>query len=294
MAAAVPGAVLLIGMQVWPLRRFCPLCMTVHACVLVAAGLASPLLTQATPGELAPWAALHAVAALGTAGLVVPFLEGAIESRTHRSRLAWIGATPWGALAEVSGRPAVPDWGLVDHARLGQVSSRFRADALVHPTCGGCPPLLDSLEALLERWPRDVQVVLQFPPRDPARAEDRDLCAALAAIGRLRGGRAALAAFLAAKGSVWALLETSRRGGPRAVLAQLAPDLSLDEGTLEEAREAVGRADRALADLKRGTPTLLIGGRPWDAPLEDFEALLSSHPDQLAAALGMVPQGEPA
>jgi len=150
-----PGAVAFVGLQVWPLRRFCPLCLTVHASVLAAAGLSFPFLGSLGGGVL-PWAIVHAVAALGVAGLVVPFLEGALENRTHRTRLAWIGSTPGGALAEIAGRPPLPDWGLSSHARLGAADARFRADALVHPTCGGCPPLLAELEDLLERRPRDV------------------------------------------------------------------------------------------------------------------------------------------
>jgi uncharacterized membrane protein len=279
-----PGAVAFVGLQVWPLRRFCPLCLTVHASVLAAAGLSFPFLGSLGGGVL-PWAIVHAVAALGVAGLLVPFLEGALENRTHRTRLAWIGSTPWGALAEIAGRPPLPDWGLSSHARLGAADARFRADALVHPTCGGCPPLLAELEDLLERRPRDVQVMLHFPPRDPGRAEDRALCVALATVARLQGGPAALTAFLAAKASVWKLLESARVGGVRALLEVLAPGMNPDAAVLAEAGEAVTRADRVLTALRRGTPTLLLGGRPWDAPLEDFEALLAMDPDRLAAVL---------
>lgn len=291
---AAPGALALIAVQIWPLKRFCPLCMTVHACVLAAAGLSLPLLAGSFEAGIlpwartvAPWAVLHLVGSLATAGLVVPFLEGAIESRTYRSRLAWIGSTPLGALAELAGRPPVPDWGLAAGARLGEAGARFRADALVHPTCGGCPPLLDSLERLVKRRPRDVQVVLQFPPRDPGRAEDRELCVALAVIGLREGGPAALAAFLAAKSAAWKLLETARAGGALAVLAALAPDLAPDDAALAAGRDAVARADRVLADLRRGTPTLLLGGRPWDAPLEDLEALLAAEAERLASVLGL-------
>jgi uncharacterized membrane protein len=291
-AGAAPGALALVGVQVWPLRRFCPLCLTVHACVLLASVLASPSLLGAFAdglppalGRLLPWGVAHAIASLGAAGLLVPFLEGAFENRTHRGRLAWIAATPWGALAEVAGRPSPRDWGLDGHARLGNQDARFRADVLVHPTCSGCPPLLESLDGLLARYPRDVQVVLHFPPRDPGRTEDRDLCAALAAVGRVRGGPAARDAFLAAKSVVWKLLDASAGGGARAVLAQLAPDCVMDEATLAGARESVERADRVLAELRRGTPTLLLCGRPWDAPLQDLEALLATHPEQLAAVL---------
>ena len=281
-----PGALALVAAQVWPLRRLCPLCMTVHGCVLAAAGLSFPLLAGSLHLTVLPWALVHGLAALGAAGLLVPFLEGALENRVHRSRLAWIGSTPWGALAEVAGRPPVPDWGLSGAARLGAADARFRADALVHPTCGGCPPLLASLEDMLARRPRDIQVVLQFPPRDPGRAEDRALCVALATVARLQGGPAALAAFLAAKSSIWGLLERARVGGARAVLEALAPGMIPDAAVLAEADEAVTLADRALSDLRRGTPTLLIAGRPWDAPLEDFDALLTMDPERLAAVLG--------
>src|SRR4029453_64173 len=119
-----PGALALVAAQVWPLRRLCPLCMTVHGCVLAAAALSFPV--PAGPPPVPPWALVHGLAALGTAGLLVPFLEGALENRVHRSRLAWIGSTPWGALAEIAGRPPVPDWGLSADARLGAADARFR------------------------------------------------------------------------------------------------------------------------------------------------------------------------
>jgi uncharacterized membrane protein len=281
-----PGALALVAVQVWPLRRFCPLCMTVHACVLAAAAVSLPFLARSFDLSIVPWAIVHAVSALGVAGLLVPFLEGALENRVHRSRLAWIGSTPWGALAEIAGRPPVPDWGLSERARLGAMEARFRADVLVHPTCGGCPPLLAELEELLARRPRDVQVVLQFPPRDPGRAEDRALCVALATVAHLQGGAASLAAFRTAKASVWKLLERARLGGAPAVLEVLAPGMDADAAVLAAAADAVARADRALTDLHRGTPTLLLGGRPWDAPLEDLDALLAMDPERLAEVLG--------
>ena len=166
----------------------------------------------------------------------------------------------------MAGRPSPTDWGLDGHARLGDVNARFRLDVLVHPNLARILPCSSSLTAFLRGTRETCNSCLHFPPRDPGRAEDRELCASLAAIGSVQGGPAAKGSFLAAKSVVRKLLDASGEGGARAVLAQLAPDCVTDDATLAQAREAVSRADRVLTELRRGTVTLLLCGRPWGRP----------------------------
>jgi hypothetical protein len=37
--------------------------------------------------------------------------------------------------------------------------------------------------------------------------------------------------------------------------------------------------------MKRGTPQLVLAGRPWDGSVEDLEALMVRHPEALEEAM---------
>jgi uncharacterized membrane protein len=200
---ALPGSIALIAVQVYPLRRLCPLCMIVHAVVILSSALGILYLARggwpADTAVLAPFAFAHAAALLGAFGLIVPYLSLDLEARATRARLGWIGATSWGALAEAAGRPRAvsdpPDAAI----RIGDPAARFRLDALVHPMCTGCGPVVEKLLALEKRHAGRVAVGFHIAPRDPASVADRELCAALSAVGLASGGRAALDAFLLVK-----------------------------------------------------------------------------------------------
>jgi len=288
--AATPASLALVGVQIWPLRRICLLCMTVHGCVALCAGLGVLFLrTRPDPaGEFLralPWALPHALAFIAVLALLIPLVEAEIENRTHRARLAWVSSTPWGALAETAGRPAVGE-ALDRSVAIGEPSAPFLADALVHPTCSGCPPILAALERLVNVHAGLLRVALHFPSRDPGEPADRHLCAALAAIGRVAGGEQALRVFELVKQDVWRWLRQARAGADPVVSAFL-PGAAASSAPLAEAEKAVAAAERVLDLLRRGTPTLLLNGRPWDAPLEDLDALLTDHPEILAGVLGV-------
>jgi uncharacterized membrane protein len=284
-ALASPLSLFLIGVQLGPLKRICTLCMGVHAIVLAGtiAGIVAYTPAQAASAVL-PWALVHALVFLFSLGLLAPYVEMEIENRTHRARLAWIGTTPWGALAEYAGRPPA-DLGLVSSpAHLGEADARFRLDVLVHVTCAGCPPLLEKLERLARRYPELIRIGLHFPSRDPNVAEDRELCAALAAVGALTGGEQLLRGFDVVKKDPWKRLETAK-GGASAVLSEfLPPDVPAD-AAIAEGRRSVDAATRALDLMKRGTPQLVLAGRPWDGSVEDLEALMVRHPEALEEAM---------
>jgi len=214
----------------------------------------------------------------------VPYLSFDLESRANRARLGWIGSTPWGALAEAAGRPPAVSGVPKPPIRIGGPSARFRLDALVHPMCSGCGPVVEQLRALEKRHAGRVAIGFHIAPRDVTSAADRELCAALAAVGLVEGGPRAVEAFLQVKSNPWPSLQDAA-GGAREVLERLRPGFVVPEETLARARESVAAADGLAETLERGTPTLLLHGRFWDASVEDLDALLTEHADLLASLL---------
>jgi uncharacterized membrane protein len=286
---AVPGSLTLIAIQIWPLRRICPLCMTIHAIVLVSGGLAGAYLAAnaafVRPQSLLPWALAHAAAFLAVFGLLVAYLAHSLEVGVHRVRLGWIGATALGALAEMAGRPKDSVERPAACIRLGPADAALPLDALVHPVCTGCAPVVAKLRKLHAQHPAAISVTLHIPPRDAASAADRELCAALTCAGLAAGGEAGFAAFLRAKEDPWPLVKTAEQGAS-AVLASLLPDVQASDAMLAQARAAVVAAGRLADALERGTPTLLVAGRLWDGSVDDLDRVLTEHPALLAAIAG--------
>ncbi|HZN54513.1 MAG TPA: vitamin K epoxide reductase family protein [Candidatus Polarisedimenticolaceae bacterium] len=285
---AAPASLFFIGLQVWPLKRFCPLCMTVHAGVL--AGAAMIVVTGArawealTPPMLVLVGAIHVTAFLAVAGLVVPLLELGIESRASRSRLAWVAATPWGALAEAAGRTRAFSSPPASAFRLGRSDAPFRIDALVHPFCSGCGPVVEGLVGMTSRRADTVQVAFHLAPRDPKDPGDLAMCAGVSAIGLLAGGEQTIHVFRTIKGEPRKYLEIARGGADRLVAAFMPPSVD-PAAVLPAAAEAVERA-AALADaLRTGTPTLLLNGRVWESTLDDLDVMIGQHPAIVAAVL---------
>ena len=291
---AAPASLVFTGLQVYPLRRFCPLCMTVHLCVLGGAALTAPLWLAASSVPhpavvLASFPVLHLLAFLGVLGLVVPLLELNLETRASRARLGWIAATPWGALAEAAGRAPAFASPPASPFTLGAPGAPFRIDALVHPFCTGCGPVVDGLVALVARRPGAVEVAFHLAPRDPKDPGDRALCAAVSAIGLLAGGEQTVHVFRAIKAEPRRYLEIARESASRLVGRFLAAGVPV-EAVLPAAAEAVERAER-LADLLRtGTPTLLVNGRVWESTLDDLDRILRDHPAIAAEAFGGLPE----
>lgn len=282
---ASPLSLFLIGVQLGPLKRICTLCMGVHAIVLAGAVAGAVAFRPSAVVDAAfPWALVHALTFVFSLGVLAPYVEMEIENRTHRARLAWIGTTAWGSLAEFAGRPAA-DLGLVaTPAHLGDADARFKLDVLVHVTCSGCPPLLEKLERLARRHPALIRIDLQFPSRDPNVPEDRELCTAFAAIGSLVGGEQLLRVFDLVKKDAWKRLEAAR-GGAAVVVSEFLPADPAVDSAIVEGRRSVDAATRCVDLMKRGTPQLVLAGRPWDGSVEDLEALIVRHPEALEEAM---------
>jgi uncharacterized membrane protein len=294
---AAPASLVFTGLQVWPLKRFCPLCMTVHACVLGGAALTAILGPAALAVPLRPLviAALPSVqllAFLAVLGLAVPLLELSLEARASRARLGWIAATPWGALAEAAGRAPAFTAPPASAFTLGEPGAPFRIDALVHPFCTGCGPVVDGLEALASRRSGAVHVAFHLAPRDPKDPGDRALCAAVSAIGLLAGGEQTVHVFRAIKADPRRYLEIARGSASRLVETFLAPGAPVDS-VLPAARDAVARAERLADGLRTGTPTLLVNGRVWESTLDDLDRILTSHPAIAAEAFRGAVREEP-
>jgi uncharacterized membrane protein len=285
---AAPASLFFIGLQVWPLRRFCPLCMTVHAGVLAGAMLIVPfglatLIAQA-PSMLAIIAIVHGVAFLAIAGLVVPLMEFTLEARASRIRLGWIAATPWGALAEAAGRTRTFSAPPPSAFRIGTAEGSFRIDALVHPFCAGCGPVVEGLVAMTERRAGALEVAFHLAPRDPKDPADRALCAGVSAIGLVAGGDQTVHVFRAIKSDPRKYLEIARGGADRLVRSFLPPSVEL-ASVLPAAVDAVERATQLADVLRTGTPTLLVNGRVWESTLDDLDAMIDRHPEVVASVL---------
>jgi uncharacterized membrane protein/predicted double-glycine peptidase len=285
---AAPASLFFIGLQVWPLRRFCPLCMTVHAGVLLGA-LLTLLLGPAAwagsaPSALALVVIVHGAAFLAIAGLVVPLLELSLEARASRIRLGWIAATPWGALAEAAGRTRAFSTPPPSAFQLGTAEGSFRIDVLVHPFCTGCGPVVEGLVAMTERRAGALEVAFHLAPRDPKDPGDRALCAGVAAIGLIAGGEQTVHVFRAIKSDPRKYLEIARGGADRLVFSFLPQSVEL-ASVLPAAIEAVERATDLADALRTGTPTLLVNGRVWEATLDDLDAMIDRHPEIVASVL---------
>jgi uncharacterized membrane protein len=285
---AAPASLFFIGLQVWPLRRFCPLCMLVHTGVLVGAWLIVPLgslaLLAHAPSILAIVAIAHGAAFLAIAGLIVPLLELELEVRASRVRLGWIAATPWGALAEAAGRTRAFATPPASAFQIGTAGGSFRIDALVHPFCTGCGPVVEGLVAMTERRAGALEVAFHLAPRDPKDPGDRALCAGVSAIGLIAGGDQTVHVFRAIKSDPRKYLEIARGGAARLVASFLPPTVEV-ERVLPAAIESVERASDLADSLRAGTPTLLVNGRVWESTLDDLDAMIDRHPEVVASVL---------
>jgi hypothetical protein len=79
-------------------------------------------------------------------------------------------------------------------------------------------------------------------------------------------------------------MEIAKRGAAAVLGEFLPPEIPVEEAIAEGAR-SVDAATRAVDLLKRGTPQLILAGRPWDGSVEDLEALIVRHPIALEEAM---------
>lgn len=278
--AALPVPVALAAVQVWPLRRFCPLCMLCHVSVLCGALCGLPFLSEAAarPGTLsarfAPFALLHAVSIAVALGILVPAIERRLEASSLGEKLRVVFSTPLGFVAELAARKPEPHVPAEGAARIGEDGARFRVDAFVHPTCVHCRAVVDRLATLGERRKGVVRIVFHVPPRDPANPADRELARALAGAGMTLSGRQALELLRRVESEPSVYLELAREGAQR-VLERLLPNERVPEEAMARARETVEAASTVLDRLGSAMPAVLFEGRFWDGTVEQLEELLA-------------------
>lgn len=288
LALAAPAALFFIALQLGPLGRICPLCMAVHGAILLGLLLALPhaIAWTALTGAIAPllpWAILHGLLFLGALGLLAPFVALGIEAQASRTRLSWVGTTPYGALAEAAGRPRSPHPLPATSAWLGEPSAPLRFDLLLHPQCPSCGPVIDKLQKLVDRHAALVAINLHYPVRDAISRADRELCIALTA--------APTTELLAQVKSRFTEFVAAAEGGAATVLAHGGVEPQERAEALAAAAIAVDAATELQRRLARGTPTLLVGQRPWEGSVEDLDALLTHDPNLLASLLRLARPG---
>lgn len=278
---ALPLSVLLVVVQV-RMRRFCTLCMVVHA--VDVGGALTFLLGLAPRVALPPPALLPSLLLLALLFLLllsstVPLLSRGEEDDSLRRDWARLQRSPLTSLARLTLEAPVALDGEALGARLGEASAPHALVVLAHPSCELCGPVLEALEGAVARHGGLLRAYVGAPPRAPDDAADVALCEALACVGVAHGGAVFLQAFRAAKQSLARL-----RQAPEP-LAELAALTGLERGALEavreEARARVRAADAARSAHARGLPALFLDGRRCEAPLAHVEAWFA-RPELLA------------
>jgi uncharacterized membrane protein len=273
--AALPVSVALVVVQVW-MRRFCTLCMTVHAVDVAGAALfllgVWPALPGAPPGLL-PAALLWLLLFGVLLAVAVPTLlrdEAGVDAL--RSEYTRLQRSPLVTLARLQAMPALPVDGAAVGAPLGTGATAHTLVVLVHPTCHACGPVVSGLEALVaEAPPGTLRAFVGVAPRlDDAR--DTALCQVLAAAGAAWGGEVLLQLYRAVKE------DFTRWMGAADPAAELAAAAGLDAGALARHKDVgVARVREATALRARapGLPALFLDGRRCEAPLEHLRDWLT-------------------
>ncbi|AKJ02157.1 peptidase C39-like protein [Archangium gephyra] len=263
----LPLSLLLVVAQV-RMRRFCTLCMMVHAVDL--GGAAVFLLGVLPRGPTPPPGLLPAALLLVLLfGLVlsssVPLLSRGSENESLLREHTRLLRSPLATLAQLSQEPRLALDGEALGPRLGEADAPHVLIVLAHPACGHCGPVLEELETLLARHGAQVRAYVALAPMDPDDPKDQAACEALAAAGVAWGGELFLQLFRAAKRDYTRLRNA---GEP---LALVAADAGQEAGTLMAVRERARARVHAAAALKqrhaRGLPTLFLDGRRCEAPL---------------------------
>ncbi|HYO56187.1 vitamin K epoxide reductase family protein, partial [Archangium sp.] len=263
----LPFSVLLVVAQA-RMRRFCTLCMGVHAVDFTGAAVfLFGILPHwpAPPPGLLPTALLLVLLFGLLLSSTVPLLSRGREDESLLQEHVRLLRSPLATLARLSQEPRLALEGEALGPRLGEVDAPHVLIVLAHPACGHCGPVLEELEALVARRGDQVRAHVALAPMDLEDPGDEAACEALAAAGVAWGGEVFLQLFRAAKRDYTRLLKA---GEP---LALVAAEAGQDSEALAGARELARARVRAAAALKqrhtRGLPTLFLDGRRCEAPL---------------------------
>jgi uncharacterized membrane protein len=280
--AAVPAALLLIGAQV-VMRRFCTLCLAVHALVLGGAAAAWPFLRESWDlSDVAPALGLALVYASLILFLAIPFFTRAERTRQLIETQQRVATSPFSTLAHLTTEPPSPVRGGECGIKLPGPPARHELVLFAHPTCNQCAQTIEELSDLAAAGATEAFVAIL--PRYPDGPE-REVCEAVLAAGGAYGPGALLHAYFFAKKGFGALME----GDPVALLAEemRVPREVLDR-QLAGARELMARTEEYAEGRIDGTPALFFDSRlyQYGAPVAHLATLLDKHSDLLPPATG--------
>ena len=291
---ALPLSVLLVAVQV-RMKRFCTLCMAVHAVDVAGAALflfgVRPALPAPPHGSLAAallWLLLFGVL-LATA--VPTLLRNDADVEAMRGDYTRLLRSPLATLARLLAEPRQPVDGAALGAPLGAPEAPHTLVVLVHPSCKACGPVLDALQGVLTQRPGALRAFVGVAPRtdDP---RDAALCGVLASAGAAWGGAVLVQLYRVVKA------DFTRWLGAADPAAELAAAAGLDAAALARHKD-VGLARVREATVLRaramGLPALFLDGRRCEAPLGHVEAWCSQPELRvlLEAGGGAVKDGAP-
>ncbi|HEX8699909.1 MAG TPA: vitamin K epoxide reductase family protein [Myxococcaceae bacterium] len=270
---ALPVSLALVAVQV-RMRRFCTLCMAVHA-VDVGGALAfllwlAPRVPPPPLLALVP-AALLLVLLFGLLlSSTVPLLARGEEDDSLRQDWGRLQRSPLTSLARLSfERPLALALGTLG-VPVGRAEAPHTLVVLAHPSCKLCGPALEELTATVARHPEVLRLHVGLAPVDPEDARDAAVCEALVSVGVAHGADVFLQSMRAAKPAFARLLTAPEP------LAELCALTGLERSALEPAREAARARVREAAALKaahaHGIPSFFFDGRPCTASPAHIEA----------------------
>ncbi len=275
----VPVAVGLSGVQVWPLRKLCGLCLGVHGSVVAGALVLGPGALAALP-ELGTemvvrMGLIHGLLGLGMMGVGVPWLSLREQVAALRKGTAEATATPLGSLAITLARPRhLEENGKRAAMSWGETSAPVTIEAFVNPLCPSCGPVMNEVLSLARDFPDRVRVDIYVVPKQGSRAAgDMDLCVAVTVAVLASGREAGLETF-------WRIKEKAASWQRRAARGDHVLD-ELAVGDVEAVRDVagsiVGGASQRVARIVAGLPIVLLGGYPFGGPVGHLRSLVDEH-----------------
>lgn len=283
---AVPAALLLVGAQV-VMRKFCTMCLAVHALVIAGAAAAWTFAGEAAFGDVWQGLALFAVYFSVVAFAAIPFFQREARARSILELQARVSTSPFATLAHLVTEPSTPIRGAACGVRLPGPPAPHELILFAHPTCKQCSVVLPEIAQLAATGATEAYVTLL--PRYGEGAERR-VCEALLAAGVAGGPEAFARAFAFAKKGFMPLMEED-------FVAAIASEVGLEraalEGAIETARRMIAHTDEIAEGRIEGTPAMFFDSRvyPYGAPVAHLAQLLQKHADLLPARPG-VPEPE--
>lgn len=280
--AAAPAALALIGAQV-VMRRFCTMCLAVHALVLAGAALSWTFVGDAPLSTVWRGLALFAVYFFVVAFAAIPFLQRETRMRRLFEVQARVSGSPFATLAHLTTEQATSLRGAECGIRLPGPPSPHELVLLAHPTCKQCSVVLPEIAQLAASGATEAYVTILPRYGD---GTERRFCEVLVAAGAAGGAEAFARAFSFAKRRFIGLMEEDFTG---AIAEEVRLDRASLEASLPAARRMIAHVDAVAEDRVEGTPAMFFDARlyPYGAPVAHLAQLLHRHSELLPARPGV-------